>query len=238
MNNQIENVLAEIVIPCFNEEKNLESLFEQCKLNSIASDSTIRFVIVENGSTDRSVEIIDNFRKNDSSIRFVMLDKNMGYGGGILAGLRSSKASLLGWTHADLQTPLRDCVTGVRLLVSGYDFVKGERQNRSIGDKFFSVGMGIFESLVFRHYLYEINAQPTLFKRSFHGTWENPPSDFSLDLYALVLAMKNNAKIQRFPVFFHPRIYGNSKWNMGIYSRIRFILRTLHFSFGLRRSLR
>jgi glycosyltransferase involved in cell wall biosynthesis len=238
MTNQIENVLAEIIIPCFNEEKNLESLFEQCKLSSSASGSTIRFVIVENGSTDRSVEIIDSFRKQDSSIRFVMLNKNVGYGGGILAGLRSSNASLLGWTHADLQTPLSDCVLGVKFLASGYDFVKGKRRNRSSGDRFFSVGMGIFESLVFKQHLYEINAQPTIFRREFISTWGNAPTDFSLDLYALVLAKKNSAKIQRFPVFFHPRIHGNSKWNAGLYSRTRFILRTLRFSFHLRRSLR
>jgi glycosyltransferase involved in cell wall biosynthesis len=236
--NYIKSMPAEIIIPCFNEEKNLKSLMEQCEHYAIKSDSIVRFVIVENGSTDGSREVINKFRQENSSIRFVILNKNMGYGGGILAGLLTSKADVLGWTHADLQTPLVDCISGIKLLESGYDFVKGVRKNRNLIDKFFSVGMGFFESLLFRQNLREINAQPTIFRRSFISEWVEAPKDFSLDLYALVLANKYELKIQRFPVSFFPRINGNSKWNTGVYSRIRFIFRTLRYSLGLRRSLR
>jgi glycosyltransferase involved in cell wall biosynthesis len=237
MTNYIQSMQAEIIIPCFNEEKNLKSLIQQCKHYSIKSDSTVRFVIVENGSTDGSREVINEFRQQNSSIRFVLLDQNVGYGGGILAGLLTSKADVLGWTHADLQTPLADCISGVKLLESNCDFVKGVRKNRNLTDKFFSAGMGFFESLLFRQNLREINAQPTIFRRSFISEWTDAPKDFSLDLYALVLANSNGLKIKRFPVSFYPRMNGNSKWNTSVYSRIRFIFRTLRYSLELRRSL-
>ena len=67
----------EIVIPCFNEEKNLPRLIQQ--IESVISASEIRFVLVDNGSTDGSAEI---FRKVvNPKIRIIKLDVNQGYGG-------------------------------------------------------------------------------------------------------------------------------------------------------------
>ena len=104
-------------------------------------------------------------------------------------------------------------------------------------DTFFSVGMSVFESILFKNLLWEINAQPTLFPSSFFKLWKNPPYDFSLDLYSFILAKKHNLKICRFPVYFHKRIHGKSSWNVDFKSKYKFIIRTLKFSFQLKRYL-
>jgi hypothetical protein len=97
--------------------------------------------------------------------------------------------------------------------------------------------MGTFESILFGSRLEEVNAQPTLFTKNFFERWENPPTDFSLDLYALVMAVKNGLGIRRINVEFLPRQFGQSNWNIGIKSRIRFIKRTIKYSLELRRSV-
>ena len=76
--------------------------------------------------------------------------------------------------------------------------------------------MALFDSLLLNVALYEINAQPTVFKKSFFKLWNNPPNDFSLDLYAYFLAKKKKLKINRIKVFFGPRYSGVSKWNTGL----------------------
>ena len=74
-------------------------------------------------------------------------------------------------------------------------------------------------------------------KRLFES-WESPPADFSLDLYAYVVAKQNSAIISRFPVDFSTRLAGISKWNNGILSRFRMIWRTIKFAIKLKRELK
>jgi len=228
----------DIVIPCFNESGNLERVIRESSEIVNESNHQINFILVDNGSTDNSLEVVRQFGKLPTGVRVISTSPNRGYGGGILFGLRSSSAPYVGWTHADLQTPLKDCLKAIELLDGNADFVKGNRVNREIGDKLFSVCMGLLESLIFGTHLREINAQPTIFKRDFFEKWEDPPTDFSLDLYALVMARRARSDIERFNVSFLKRSAGNSKWNDGFTSRIRFIRRTISYSLQLRRNLK
>ena len=230
-------LIAEIVIPCFNEARNLTKLVTECEKVTKLSEDQVGFILVNNGSTDESEEKFLELVEGINCIKYVSLTVNQGYGGGILAGLQQAAAPISGWTHADLQTPLADCLDGVRSIQRGEDFAKGRRIGRRTGDKLFSLGMGLFESVLFRGRLFEINAQPTIFRTELVKDWKKPPSDFSLDLYALVMASKGGLKIARFPVKFLPRQYGESKWNLGFRSRAKFIRRTLSYSLALRRSL-
>ena len=228
---------AEIVIPCFNEAKNLQKLISECELVSRLSEYQVGFILVNNGSTDGSGEAFLELLAGNDSIKYVSLALNQGYGGGILAGLEQAAAPISGWTHADLQTPLADCLIGVRSIQNGKDFAKGRRIGRRASDKLFSLGMGLFESILFRRRLFEINAQPTIFRTELVKKWKNLPTDFSLDLYALVMASKHGVTIARFPVKFLPRQFGESKWNLGFRSRVKFIRRTLSYSIVLRRAI-
>jgi glycosyltransferase involved in cell wall biosynthesis len=230
-------IQAQIVIPCFNEADGLDNLIDECLEVIQLSKGALGFILVNNGSKDSSKLIFEELHDKYPNITIVELPENQGYGGGILAGLNKSSASIIGWTHADLQTPLVDCLRAVNEIKGEVTFVKGQRTGRSISDQIFSSGMGIFESLLFQLRLSEINAQPTVFSRNFLEKWSNPPCDFSLDLYALVMAVRGDLQIRRIMVDFLPREFGHSKWNMGIKSRIRFIKRTMRYSFYLRKVL-
>jgi glycosyltransferase involved in cell wall biosynthesis len=226
---------AEIIIPCYNEFENIEKLYAECCRIVELSNGSIGFILVNNGSTDGTSDFFESNQNIGFGVRFTSIESNQGYGGGILAGLVVSSADFIGWTHADLQTPLIDCLRALEILKMDYDFVKGSRIGRPFIDKFFSKGMEYFESTLFGVQLREINAQPTLFSRDLYDNWQNVPNDFSIDLYALVMAAKSNAAIARFDVTFLPRVHGSSKWNSGFKSRVRFIKRTIKFSLELNR---
>jgi len=87
--------------------------------------------------------------------------------------------------------------------------------------------------------LWDINAQPNIFHRSFFDKWEaNAPDDFSLDLYVLYMARHLGLTVERFDVVFPERQHGESSWNTGLAAKWKFIKRTLEFSVQLKRELK
>lgn len=229
---------TQIVIPCYNESESLDNLIQECRKVVEASKNEVHFLIVDNGSTDSTEDIINSKVGLFFGIEFLRVFPNQGYGGGIISGLEKSTAEIVGWTHADLQTPLMDCLSAVRLLKDGNVLAKGKRTGRPVLDRVFSKCMGVFESILFAAPLVEINAQPTVFTRDFYSKWGNVPTDFSIDLYALVMSHQLGVPVVRFGVEFSPRRFGNSKWNFGFTSRIRFIERTIKYSLSLRQDLK
>ena len=218
-----------IVIPCFNEAGNLPNLIRECDF--LTKQGSFEFVLVNNGSIDTSAEILGEVC--NPKIRVINLNQNVGYGGGILTGLRELRTEYVGWIHADLQTDLRDSLTGLENLE--FDYFKGIRLGRTKAERLFSAGMGIICSILFRMSLVEINAQPTIMKKELYNSWLNPPSDFSLDLYSLLVAKKRKATIFRSKFHFSKRTSGESTWNFGFKSRLRMISRTLRYALLLLR---
>jgi len=219
-----------IVIPCFNEAGNMLNLIQEC--NFITQEGFIEFVLVNNGSKDDSASIL--MHVHNPKIRVVNLKQNAGYGGGILAGLKTLETDYVGWIHADLQTDLRLSLLGLHN--TEFYFFKGTRSGRSLNERLLSAGMGAVCSLLFRTPLFEINAQPTIMKRELFKSWVNPPLDFSLDLYSLLIAKKRKATIIRSKFHFSKRTSGHSTWNFGFISRIKMIARTLRYAVLLLRT--
>ncbi len=103
------------------------------------------------------------------------MDRNTGYGAGILAGLDRATGDIIGWTHADLQTNPMDVQIAFEAFErngSTHLFVKGKRSGRPILDRFLTFGMSVFETVIMRHTMRDINAQPTLFGRELFDGWQ------------------------------------------------------------------
>lgn len=225
-----------IVVPCYNEKENIPLLLE--RFNDVGKGEDLEVVLVDNGSTDGSAQVLSELLPGYPFARTVTVEVNQGYGYGILQGLKECRGEYIGWTHADMQTDPADIIKALRMIEkeSGLVFVKGNRKGRPLFDQFFTLGMSIFESLYLHEKLYDINAQPNIFPQVFYKEWEEPPYDFSLDLYALYMARKKGLKVLRFPVVFPERIHGQSKWNTGLSAKWKFIKRTVDFSVKLKKS--
>jgi glycosyltransferase involved in cell wall biosynthesis len=227
-----------LVIPCYNEEKNLPLLLKHC--GAVARMGEIEVVLVDNGSTDNSANVLRELLPDYSGCRSIRIDVNQGYGFGILSGLRCAKGEILGWTHADMQTDPADTLKGLALFDAHGPgiFVKGQRHGRALADVLFTIGMSIFETVLLAKPFWDINAQPTMFSRHFFESWDaDAPHDFSLDLYAYFMARKVGLSVHRFPVQFGKRAHGVSHWNINWAAKKKFIRRTINFSFELRRKV-
>jgi glycosyltransferase involved in cell wall biosynthesis len=230
--------ILSLVIPCYNEEENLPRLIARCaeKLNQ----EDIEVIFVDNGSTDKTPDLLTTLLADYPNGRSVRVEVNQGYGHGILSGLREAEGEIIGWTHADLQTDPADCIKGLDMFKGSKKskvFIKGKRFGRPFRDVLFSWGMSAFELLFLGKFLYDINAQPTLFHKDFFKSWHHPPHDFSLDLYAHFLAVSQNLTVKRFPVFFGTREAGVGS-NDTFKAKLRFSLRAFRFSVNLRKLMR
>jgi glycosyltransferase involved in cell wall biosynthesis len=233
---QQEEILLSLVIPCYNEEGNVRDLFARAS-KLVASESRAEVIFVNNGSSDSTGALLSELCKGQPRTRVVTVKQNKGYGHGIKRGLETSTGQIVGWTHADLQTDPLDALTGLERAQHFNEpvFIKGLRRNRPLTDTVFTMGMSVFETLLFRIRLRDINAQPTLFSRKLLASILEGPDDFSLDLFALVNASEARYIQVRFPVKFGPRFSGTSKWNTSAAAKIRFIRRTIAFSLALAR---
>ena len=232
-------MIFSLIIPCYNEEKNLPLLLERC-ITLQHHNFNIEVILVDNGSTDNTQDVLNKLLPNYPNCRSIRVEKNQGYGHGIISGLKEAKGEIIGWTHADLQTDPNDVLMGIKLIQNNTHnvFIKGKRYGRPIADVFFTMGMSIFESILLRTPLWDINAQPTMFSKEFFAKWENPPKDFSLDLYAYYQAKLSNLLIKRFPVKFSERTHGISHWNISWAAKKKFIIRTVEFSLELKSRLK
>lgn len=230
-------ITLSLVIPCFNEGEGIETLIDQCvRFNSYKD---IEIIFVDNGSTDNTRDQLEIFLPSVNNYKLIHLDENLGYGGGILKGLEQASGEYVGWTHADMQCNPLDALNIYKMIGdSDKFFFKGKRYGRPFLDVFFTMGMSFLETLLFKYSLNDINAQPTIFEKSLYKKYHGmAPSDFSLDLYFYVLAKKEKFNIARFPVYFGKRHFGTSSWNNGFASRLKFIKRTLNFSFTLKKRI-
>ena len=227
-----------VVVPCYNEEKNIPLILKRFK--EILHREDVEVILVNNGSTDNSAAVLSELLPKYPFAKTTLVPVNQGYGYGILQGLKECTGEYIGWTHADMQTDPADILKALDIIEKeqGPVFVKGNRKGRPLFDVFFTAGMSLFETCYLHKKLYDINAQPNLFPKSFFESWKNPPYDFSLDLYALYMAKVQGIKVVRFPVLFPERIYGESKWNTGFKSKWKFIKRTMEFSVKLKKRLK
>ena len=228
-----------IVVPCYNEAENIPLILK--RFSEVIKREDVEVVLVDNGSADRSSEILEELLPGYPFARSIRVEVNQGYGYGILQGLKACRGEFLGWTHADMQTDPADLIRALQIIEENRDkkniYIKGNRKGRPLSDRFFTGGMSLFETIYLGVKLYDINAQPNVFGREFFETWKNPPKDFALDLYALYMAQKAGLEIKRFDVMFPERIHGESHWNNGsLKAKWKFIKRTLEFSVKLKKA--
>lgn len=102
--NPPEPPLLSIVIPVLNEEENLQVLYEEL---AVVLDrlGTREIIFVDDGSDDRSVELILGFRRHDPTVKLIRLSRNFGHQAAISAGLDHASGDAVVFMDADLQDP-------------------------------------------------------------------------------------------------------------------------------------
>ena len=128
-------ITLSIVIPCYNEAQNIFPLFEKIE-NLLLKKNNLEIIIVNNGSTDNTKEnILSSTLYLNKKIKIFNIKKNIGYGFGIMSGVKIANGDVIGWCHADLQTEPEDVYNAFvqykDKLLKEKTVSKGNRVNRN-----------------------------------------------------------------------------------------------------------
>ena len=96
-----------IIVPCYNEEKNISVFYKECirVMTEDISGCTYEFIFVDDGSKDCSLNEIIELAKLDNNVKYVSFSRNFGKEAAIYAGLEYSCGDYVAVMDADLQDP-------------------------------------------------------------------------------------------------------------------------------------
>ncbi len=127
----------DIIIPAYNEEEALPFLFERLeKIMKENSNYEFEILFINDGSKDKTLELIKKQREIDSRISYVDLSRNFGKEIAMIAGLDYSTGDAVIFIDADLQDPPELIPELIRYWEEGYDDVYARRKSRQ-GETFF-----------------------------------------------------------------------------------------------------
>ena len=128
-----------IVIPVLNEEENIDVLFEHLEsTREQRKDLSWTYIFVNDGSSDRTGELLDLLAARVSHCSVIHLSRNFGHQRAVTAGLDYADADIVGIIDADLQDPPEALLQMIREVEDGYDMVYGQRSSRE-GESWFKL---------------------------------------------------------------------------------------------------
>ena len=121
-----------IVVPCYNEEKALPYFYKEIdKVSKKMKPLVFELLFVDDGSNDRTLEVLKDLSKEDKRVKYLSFSRNFGKESAIYAGLENSTGDYVTLMDADLQDPpellskMYNCIKK-----EGYDSVGTRRVNR------------------------------------------------------------------------------------------------------------
>ena len=108
-----------VVVSCFNEEEALPFFYKETVEVLKKMDLNYEIILVDDGSQDKTLDVIKRLRKKDKNIKYISFSRNFGKEAAMMAGLESSSGDYVTLMDADLQDP-------PTLLPKMYDYIKND----------------------------------------------------------------------------------------------------------------
>jgi glycosyltransferase involved in cell wall biosynthesis len=130
--------LISVVIPIYNEEESLPFLIKELKLAIPLWQCPVELILVDDGSTDKSYSVINDWATEESWVKTISMSRNFGHQLAVTAGLDASNGDAVVIMDADLQDPPSLISEFIKGYCEGYDVVYGQRTER-LGENFFKL---------------------------------------------------------------------------------------------------
>ena len=233
----MRNYKYSLVIPVLNEEESIPELLKQIRL-ALKSES-FEIIFIDDGSTDKSVEILKTESKKNENIRLISLRRNLGKSPALTLGFQKAIGEYVVMMDADLQDDPMEIKKLKDKMDEGFDLVSGWRKDRKdsllkvVNSKFFNSLM----SSLFKVKVHDLNCGLKLMK-----------NDVAKELFLYggmhrfitIISKELGFKVAEAPIKHHPRKFGVSKFKstkiltdipdlMTIYFLTKYTKRPLHF---------
>ncbi len=224
-----------LIMPCYNEEGNLGYSVPRLVRAFQKAGYRLQLITVDNGSRDRTGALITDLAREYAEILPARVEKNIGYGGGVLAGMPLATAPWVGTVAADGQVDAEDLVRLYEACVAsdGKVFGKVRRRFRMDGfiRKIISVGYNSYVFLLFPSLgSWDVNGNPRLWPRWAMLEMELESTNWLLDPEMLIKAHYMGLRVLELNVF--ARMRGNGLSHVRATTCWEFFVHLLAFRFS------
>lgn len=126
--------LISVVSPVYNEEELIEEFIH--RISDVLKENSWELILVDDGSTDSSFELISRLARNDQRIKPIKLSRNFGHQSAISCGIENALGDAVVVLDSDLQDPPEIIQEFIEKWEAGFEVVYGQRRSRA-GESFF-----------------------------------------------------------------------------------------------------
>ncbi len=201
-----------VIVPLFNEQDSLRELTAALKQQLMRlAGPKYEVLYINDGSTDRSGEILQDILATSSRISVITFRRNLGKSAALAAGFAEAQYGIVITLDADLQDDPQEFVNLIGKLAEGYDLVSGWKKQRhdpmskTGPSKFFNKVTSIFSGIK----LHDFNCGLKAYRKE---VTESLQVYGELHRFLPALAYWQGFRVTEIPVTHHPRKFGKSKF--------------------------
>ncbi len=209
-----ENVDISVVIPIYNEEENLPHLEQQLYATLDTLDQRIEVIAVNDGSSDRSADILADIVSRHDNFRVVNFRRNYGQTAAMMAGIDYSSGDIIITIDSDLQNDPKDIPALLKKMDEGNDVVSGWRKDRKdskIKRNFVSRLANRLISKISGVHLHDYGCTLKAYRRE---VMQGQRLYGEMHRFIPIYASWMGAKVVEIPVRHHARRFGQSKYGL------------------------
>ncbi|MEK7163605.1 MAG: glycosyltransferase, partial [Patescibacteria group bacterium] len=201
-----------VVVPAYNEEGNIAKCLDSLDKYFRKSDFDYEIIVVNDGSKDKTGEIVKGLSKKIKNLHLVEHFPNRGYGGSLKAGFAVAKKDLIVMAHSDNQFDFSQVKLLLALLEkNNADIVSGVRsQEGSVYRKFLRWGWNTLVRALFGYLATDIDCGFKVFKKDILQKINLSSDGAMIDTQLYAGARARGLKIVEIPVTHLPRTSGQS----------------------------
>ena len=218
-----------IVIPLYNEEENVEPLYAQLKAALEGAGREYEIIIVDDGSTDGSFDILKRLHEGDERLKVIRFRRNFGQTAAFAAGFDRSQGEVVITMDADLQNDPADIPLLLEKIEEGYDVVSGwrlHRQDPFLTRRLPSMIANWLISQVTGVHLHDYGCSLKAYRRE---VVKNVQLYGELHRFIPAIANWMGVSVAEVPVRHYARRFGKSKYGLSRTARVLLDLLTVRF---------
>jgi dolichol-phosphate mannosyltransferase len=223
------NPKLSIFLPVYDEEENLERLHEKIIAAMIELGQSFEVIYVDDGSADRSLELLKKFAANDKRVRVISFRRNYGQTAAMAAGIDAARGELLIPMDADLQNDPADIERLLAKLDEGFDVVSGWRKDRHDALLTRVLPSKLANGLISKISGVELHDYGCSLKAYRREALKDVQLYGEMHRFIPIYASWAGARVTEIPVAHYPRTAGKSKYGLSRTIKVVFDLVTIKF---------
>jgi len=229
MNATRENPQVSIVIPFFNEEGNVEEMHHRVKAVMEQTGRTYELIYVDDGSRDRTYELLKEIYDQDPLVRVIKLRRNFGQTAGLQAGFDHARGDVIVSMDGDLQHAPEEIPQFLAKIDEGFDIVSGWRVDRKDNALMRKFPSRVANRLMGKLVNVKIHDFGTTFKAYRREVVQSIRLFGELHRFIPALISREGFKITEIPISNINRLKGKSNYGLSRVKRVFFDLLTVKF---------